>query len=716
MSSARISNPLLFFAFFLINFNLSATTEAPVQATPAVQKENPFQWKVSGKLKTGDSFYGKNISLLNNVNCYDQTVYVRHTLDLNTDLAYLDLVSGRVSMRNKAIWGTSELIKTTAAPTKLTDAVGQFHSHYFPRYVFWMRELWVDFSLNEAFGCHTAATKHNFTLGAFPFQLGRGIALGDAYAVGADYLGFYTDDIVDQYACGAQLYGDIVPNRLSYDFYAAILSNQSYSLSKTGEKIMGQEYGRLTTPERGFGHINWVFAARLNVTALDNPQKGKLTFEPYCLYNGDPEQRVDFTADAHSTLGTLGFASEYVGEKFECGFDTAFNLGMQHVKGWDKNTIQLQNRNGTVIPVNSHVYINMDPTSTNANSLSSWDQYKLPYITNAVHMNAQDGALNDCDVVSGIGKVANGLVNNAVQNDANNGKSIGIAVTTKDRNPNNPDKATYSVTTNVKDVAAIPSPLERTVGDINTMVSEGELFNDTARFRNPYDNIYKGWMMVADASYYFCDHTLAVAVTAGYASGDEDPNHVLKDGDYEGFIGLQSLYNGKRVQSAYYLGGASKLQLPLSVPPSQLQPDRLAALTSGFTNLALLGGGVTWKPNNWKKAFSINPNIIAYWQPYPSNKFDITTESILASPARAFLGTEFNIFIRKELMKNLEIFGIGSVFLPGSYFEDIKGKPLNEAQWRILDRLDRTGYNGDPIPGIGNDLSYTINLGIEYKF
>lgn len=677
MSLAQKGSSLLFSLALLLSSGIFAATETNIQ------KENPFQWKVSGKLKTGDAFYGKNISLLNNCNPFDQTVYVRHTLDLNTDLSYLDLVSGRVSMRNKAVWGTSELIKTTSAPTKLTDAVGQFHSHYFPRYVFWMRELWLDFSLNEAFGIHSADTKHFFTLGAFPFQLGRGIALGDAYAVGADYLGFYTDDIVDQYACGAQLYGDIVADRLSYDLYTAILNNQSYSLGKTGEKIFGQEIGRLSTPERGFGHINWVFAARLNITALDDPHKGKLTFEPYCLFNGDPEQRVDFTADASSTLGTLGFASEYVGENFECGFDTAFNLGSQDVKGWDKNTIQLQSRNGDVMAVNSHVYVNLDPMSPEAEALSSWNPYKVPYVTNAI-----DTTVNP-HITSKAGSTTNTIINNAIQDASNNGKLIGSVPT-------------------LTNVTVIPGPLGTT--------TEGQLFNDPDRFRSPYSNIYKGWMLVADAARYFCDHTLAVAATIGYASGDEDPNHVRKDGDYEGFIGLQSLYNGKRVQSAYYLGGASKLMLPLSVPPSQSQPDRFAALTSGFTNLALIGGGVTWKPKNWKKSFSINPNIIGYWQAFPSNKFDLATKSILACPARSYLGTEINIFIRKELMKNLEIFGIGSVFVPGAHFTDIKGEPLNEAQWRILDRLDRTGFNGDAVPGISNDLSYTINLGVEYKF
>ena len=42
------------------------------------------------------------------------------------------------------------------------------------------------------------------TFGAFPFELGRGIALGTAYAVDASDLGFYSENAIDQYAFGGK--------------------------------------------------------------------------------------------------------------------------------------------------------------------------------------------------------------------------------------------------------------------------------------------------------------------------------------------------------------------------------------------------------------------------------------------------------------------------------------------------------------------------------
>ena len=54
-------------------------------------------------------------------------------------------------------------------------------------------------------------------------------------------------------------------------------------------------------------------------------------------------------------MGTLGFAinSEYNGFIFD--FECARNLGRQKVKGWDSNTISIENRNGSVTLVNSEV-------------------------------------------------------------------------------------------------------------------------------------------------------------------------------------------------------------------------------------------------------------------------------------------------------------------------------------------------------------------------
>jgi len=668
----------------LLAISLSLLVSANAQAKEVPTKkveEKPFSWRFSGTFKPGDTFFGKNITFLNSCNPNDKILYSKHTLDLNADFACYDSVRARFSARNKAVWGSNEIAPTTTVSTKILDAVGQRHKHFLSRHIAWIREGWIEFSLNEALGLGDSGyeKKHTFTLGAFPFQLGRGIALGDAYAVSPDYLGFYSDGAVDQYAFGAKISGDLVMDALSYDLYGAILDNQSNSLSKTEQKILGQEYGKLNSPQRGFGKINYAIAGRLNWIAVDDEDKGKLFVEPYFLYNSDPEQHVDFLADATSRLGTIGIATEYEGDRFEFGFDGALNFGSQKVKGWDRNVIELQNLNGTVREINSHVYVNVDPTSAAGAAVTNLDSYKAPHVSNGLTA-----------AISTAASTAKSLINNAVQDEVNNGKSIGTAA-------------------GLNAVVSIPAAVLPAVQD--------QLFNATDRFRNPYTNRYKGWMFVTDAAYFICERDVRLAATAAYVSGDQDPNSVLKDGDYRGFIGLQELYAGKRVKSAFFLGSAGKLRLPLDIPASESQTNRFGALASGFNNLALVGAGVNWEPSDWEKSFSLNPNVLAYWQTFPDHAFDLETKTVNeACCARSFLGLEFNLFLKKQLMCDLYLFGVASVFVPGSHFDDVEGKPLNSAQAKILDRLDLTGYNNDPVPGLGKNVSYTFNVGFEYKF
>src|SRR5205823_3427497 len=71
------------------------------------------------------------------------------------------------------------------------------------------------------------------------------------------------------------------------------------------------------------------------------------------------------------------------------------------------------------------------------------------------------------------------------------------------------------------------------------------IFNGIDRFRNSSSRKLDGWMFVADAAYWPLVKQLQVAATAGIASGVDNP----LCGSYDGFIGLQEEYAGKRVRS-----------------------------------------------------------------------------------------------------------------------------------------------------------------------
>jgi len=654
------------------------------ELVPKEKKHRQLGYTFNTRFKPGDSLYAKNITLLNNCIPQDRFLRIRHTLDLTLTLKYgyeIPAAKVKFSLRNRAIWGSPKIVPTTDSEPKLLDFVGFKHKHFLPRHLSWLREAWLKISLNELSGMDFDGKKQSFTLGAFPFQLGRGISLGDAYAVGPDYVGFYSDGVVDQYAFGAKFTGHIIKNRLKYDIYGGILRNYTASLSDTGEKIFAQEYGRRNCPARGFGIVNVIIAGRLRWKAFVSKTAGILNLQPYFLVNTDREQKVEFRGDATSKLGTIGLAGEYEQERFEFGFDCAANLGHQCVKGWDRNTIGIQNRNGTLYFTNSHVLIGIDPTSEAAKGIN-----QRPYLAPQAAITLQAGEVNT------VGRQAQSVINNAPQTDTQNGQFIGKV---------------EGFTGSVGDIPN-PTPLDPNLIDA--------FYNKTNRFRDPYINKYEGVMIVADACVYFKEKDLRVAGTIGYASGDADPNFEQKDGDYQGFIPLQELYAGKRVKSAFYMGGQGKLRLPLDIQTTEEKPNRLSKRTSGFTNLSFVGAGVRWEPHEWKKFFYVNPNILLYWQPWPSRKFDLENARFLRSQARSFLGTEINTFMEKELFENLKFYLICSLFIPGGHFDDIKGKPLTMEQLRILDRKDRTGYTRDRIPTIWNDIALGFNVGFDYRF
>jgi hypothetical protein len=525
---------------------------------------NDLEYIFSGVFKP-ETFYGKNINWLNNDNDFDKSYFSRHTLDLMIDALYgaktygSNILELLFQIRNKGVWGNPESIaSTTTADIKVLDAIKGTHRHGFPRHIFWIRQLWLQFNINEAFGLPFKNT-HTFTIGAFPFQLGRGIALGDAYAVGPEILGFYADSAIDQYAFGAKFSGELFSKVLSYDLYTAILQNNSTGIADTEKKILGQEFGRLDNPSRGFGKINYIMAARFNWNVFDNAWLGRMSLEPYGLYNNDPEQKIEFPADATSKLGTVGVAGEYYGKRFECGFDYATNFGQQRVKGWDRNIIQENNRQAIVVLVNNSV------TATYNDSLGNSITEPCPYVS---------------------GSDAQKAINTTDHDEKQNGQEIG----------------------KVTSVGYLVG------SDTNPII----LKNSIGRFGNAYTNKYEGWMFVADAAYSFLEKDLLIAVTAGVTSGDDNPNILpeAKDGNYAGFIGLQEVYSGKRVRSVFLLGGAGRIKRFLSTPsPEDVQaPSKEAQAISGFTNLVFCGTSLKWKPKSWTKQFEINPNVLALWQ------------------------------------------------------------------------------------------------------
>jgi hypothetical protein len=317
------------------------------------------------------------------------------------------------------------------------------------------------------------------------------------------------------------------------------------------------------------------------------------------------------------------------------------------VRGWDRNAIIEVNRQGQIVLVNSQVNATYD-----VNGVAVTEQ--APYVP----------------LVGKTPAPAQTIINSTDRDEDQNGQWIG----------------------------EVPSLGYLTDGPVT-------LNNGAIRFRNAYTNRFEGWMFVADAAVNLLQKDLQLAATVGVASGDDNPNFMTKDGEYSGFIPLQSVYSGKRVRSPFVLGGAGKLKRLLSTPTSVQAPSKEAQGVSGMTNLIFTGAALKWKPKAWKKPFEINPNILAFWQ-----------ERQIGN-ARTYLGLETSLFVNYSMLKDLKFFWVSSLFFPGSHYKDRMGTPvLTPAQLAIIGNQEVTGNTQDRIAKLGNDISYTFNLGLIYSF
>lgn len=598
---------------------------------------------LSGRFRP-ETFYSKNTTLLNDCAPLDRAFYVRHTIDINGNVTCRQCAEGddaaqiKFTLRNKGTWGNpASIAPTNDASFKDIDATIGSHRHSLGRHVVWIRELWLKMCLNDLFRVTDAPTKHYFLLGFYPFSVGHGIALGTAYAVNSGLLGFYTDNVVDQFAPGFLFTGDLIKDRLSYDVYGAIFENKSDSMRNNSEQIYLQRFGRRDCPARGFGHVNWLIAGRFQAVAFDHATLGKFELEPYGLFNHAPEQKVEFPADAKSELGTLGIELDYTNKNFDMCFEIARNFGAQTVWGWDRNQIvrQLDSTTAVVRHVNSHVF--NEGTTTKALDISANQT----------------------------------IINNSFQAASANGQVIG-----------------------------------------------GGLQNALNRFSDQYASNFKGWMCIADAGYWFFDRQLQVAIAFGLASGDENPNTDFdlgkgkpSDNSFDGFVGLQEVYTGDRVESALVLGARSIVR-PLSLPNDAIQRGLFASTVSEFTNIGYAGAGLHIVPKTSIKPY-IRPNLMFFWQEEPSSAFDKSLNQPSAACAPNFLGSELNLFVDLFPLECLKAYGVIALFIPGSHYDAVQGTPINKQQ---LDFFQQADVDVTTLPLLGVNNAFTLNLGFEYRF
>ena len=200
-------------------FSMGATGEIKKKKGPRlVYSNDDIKASVAGKIATGT---GLDIFayLLNNDVPEDKAIATKTVFDLifNVETAS---TKGRFGLRSKSIWGNSKVIKTDITRIKNVDFLDDGHTHSLAPRVIWVKEAWLETDLAKVFDL--GDVRQVFAIGAFPFELGRGISLGNVFSVNPTTLGFYADSLTDQYGFGAKYSTGLVLDWLTQDVYVSI--------------------------------------------------------------------------------------------------------------------------------------------------------------------------------------------------------------------------------------------------------------------------------------------------------------------------------------------------------------------------------------------------------------------------------------------------------------------------------------------------------------
>ena len=640
----------LFLSLLLFSHAFVFTAIYSKNAQWLLYKNGDFLFDFTAVNKT-EAFYVKNAEYFSG-SPMDQSIYVQGTWDFNTHTRFGDVIKSKLTLRNKAKWGNTRSLLTTQEQLQILDFTLDDHSHSFNRLIPWFRKAWVKFSINDAFDIK-ADRKHSLKFGAFPYQLGRGISLGAAYAVSPGVLGFFTDNTIDQFAFGALWRGHLTANHnVTYDFYCAMLENLSASFSQTTE-VVNRNCLNCASIYRGYGDLNIVYASRIRAHLLNSETFGRLVFEPYILYDWVPAQKITVRSDANVKLWTMGAAVEYAGRRWELGFETAFNFGRQHAKGWDRNYI-IPHRNGT----------------TGA----------LEEVYGAVYVGEKDATGSNVAPVTDANKT---IVDNAPKGAVFNGLEIGSSGLF-----NGPYRFRPAYDNKFAGCMAVidgtfwfqPQTLR---GSLAIGYASGDEHPNIV-LEDPSDtertSTYGGFIGLQEI--YSGKRVRSIFVIGGQSITRPLSSPELKVSQDRHFYAT----NVQGFSNLIYTGAGFTWT-----------PDN-------YKRKIMLNSNALYywqdKPTN----------------KYCLSRYGNETSSASNETASKALGLEINLFLDVHWLSNLKGFLATAVFVPGKHFDEIIGKPTNAKQFAEVSRSSRYEIDYNQYPLVNNKTAYVLNFGFEYNF
>lgn len=593
----------------------------------------------------------------------DRNLLFRSTTDFLLSLTDGDLKKPRLKfhtcLRFRYVFGGPGVVTTSDPAFEIDGTSTTLNALSIPKNLLWTNEAWLHIALNK----HDDSRDNFLQTGLFPYDIGRGIALGSAYA-SSGFLGASPEFSIDQFAPAAWIHTEIFPQKFDFNTYFALLVNQSDTPSDNSEVIRTQDLSQEATGNtRGTSTQVWLLSLSTRWYPI-NEENHKAVIEPFLIQYHAPDQTLEYYADSNLYLRTWGVSIEHFAGDFEWGMETGFNGGHQEIRGWDRNQSTLgTDFNGNLQVQYSQVYLVQQNTVLDVGSATT-----IPAYASTSVPTSMAGRFNMAQAVT-----------NSTQDQALNGQQL---------NP-------------VGDYLVVA-----TAAGTNNY----NLVNSDIRFRPEQRVFFDGFYCVADVGYQILKDRLKVYAGVGYASGqldnlEEDVSDFSQEGllnrRFHGFFPIQSVYSGNDRLNLFVLlnQGVPRFDIQNPVPTlpnknyiTPIQGTQNTLQINAFTNLMYMGGALEWKPE-WlgQKSGGIKLNVIYYRMPVTPT---IPGTDLFASNS---LGTEINLRQVATIFERVSLCNAVGVLFPGQLYTDMKGTSLGG------------GISGD-------SPTYVINVGIRVAF
>ena len=199
----------------------------------------------------------------------------------------------------------------------------------------WMREAFLLYAPTE--------NKSSFCqLGLFPFKVGNGFVLGDAYNINIPISWQYLYEQIDQFRPGFLMHLGNQKKSISGDAYIAMTCSQN-NLTAAASSTFTKHLIDLTDGQTNGKSVVAVFQINFDPLESHNFQ-----ITPSLFFQKDT-QFIEFPDDATSTLCTPSIYGSCKRGDIKVSFEYAKNVGQQEVEALDRTLILTPLLNGTKI-------------------------------------------------------------------------------------------------------------------------------------------------------------------------------------------------------------------------------------------------------------------------------------------------------------------------------------------------------------------------------